>query len=179
MARRAEEIERNRGRFRKNLVGGTEISNLANVIVGVANQFTVYKKRADQAMLPLRLANAVVLQLLTDRDRVAELTVMPAVLSTTIDRDALSLHGATTLVWVGSVGPRPRASGYIEEANDLLSATRAGLTAAGAVPPVPSTPVARGDPQQRSRGRSRLYLCCCCDHGALKKLDKASYLALY
>ncbi len=131
-------------------------------------------------MPPLRLANAVVLQLLTDRDRIAELTVMPAVLSTTIDRDALSLHGATTLVWVGrSVGPRPRASGYIEEANDLLSATRAGLTAAGAVPPVPSTPVARGDPQQRSRGRSRLYLCCCCDHGAHKKLDKASYLALY
>jgi hypothetical protein len=27
-----------------------------------------------------------------------------------------------------SVGPRPRAPGYIEEANDLLSATRAGLT---------------------------------------------------
>jgi len=86
-------------------------------------------------MPPLRLENAVVLQLLTDRNRIAELTVMPAVLSTTIDRDALSLHGATTLVWVGSVGPRPGASGYIEEANDLLSATRAGLTAAGAVPP--------------------------------------------
>src|SRR5438093_6237829 len=66
------------------------------------------RKRADQAHAPLRLENAVVLQLLTDRDRIAELTVMPAVLSTTIDRDALSLHGATTLVWVGrSVGPRP------------------------------------------------------------------------
>jgi len=52
---------------------------------------------------------------------------------------------------LSGLGPsvRPRASGYIEEANDLLSATRAGLTAAGAVPPVPSTPVARGDPQQK------------------------------
>jgi len=139
MARRAEEIERNRGRFRKNLVGGTEISNLANVIVGWPINLPSIKRGRIKPMPPLRLENAVVLQLLTDRNRIAELTVMPAVLSTTIDRDALSLHGATTLVWVGrSVGPRPRASGYIEEANDLLSATRAGLTgcrrgAAGAI----------------------------------------------
>jgi hypothetical protein len=34
-------------------------------------------------------------------------------------------------------------SGYIEEANDLLSATPEGLNAAGAVPPAPSTPAER------------------------------------
>jgi hypothetical protein len=129
-------------------------------------------------MPPLRLANAVVLQLLTDRDRIAELTVMPAVLSTTIDRDALSLHERQLLSGLGGPSAQGRASGYIEEANDLLSATRAGLTAAGAVPPVPSTPVARGDPQQRSCGCSRLYLCCCCDHGAQKSLTK-HHILLY
>jgi hypothetical protein len=36
-----------------------------------------------------------------------------------------------------------RESGYIEETNDLLSASVAGLKAAGEVPPVPSTPVER------------------------------------
>jgi uncharacterized protein len=36
-----------------------------------------------------------------------------------------------------------RESGYIDEANDLLSATPAGLKAAGEVPPAPSTPVER------------------------------------
>src|SRR6267378_1820435 len=96
MARRAEEIERNRGRFRKNLVGGTEISNLANVIVGWPINLPSIKRGRIKPMPPLRLENAVVLQVLTDRNRIAELTVMPAVLSTTIDRDALSLHGATT-----------------------------------------------------------------------------------
>jgi hypothetical protein len=36
-----------------------------------------------------------------------------------------------------------RESGYIDEANDLLSATPAGLKAAGEVPPAPSTPAER------------------------------------
>jgi hypothetical protein len=36
-----------------------------------------------------------------------------------------------------------RESGYIEEANDLLSATPKGLNAAGEVPPAPSTPAER------------------------------------
>jgi hypothetical protein len=36
-----------------------------------------------------------------------------------------------------------RASGYIEETNDLLSATPAGLKTAGEVPPSPSTPAER------------------------------------
>jgi hypothetical protein len=36
-----------------------------------------------------------------------------------------------------------RESGYIEEANDLLSATSGGLKAAGEVPPAPSTPAER------------------------------------
>jgi hypothetical protein len=36
-----------------------------------------------------------------------------------------------------------RDSGYVEEINDLLSATPAGLKAAGAVPPAPSTPAER------------------------------------
>ena len=37
---------------------------------------------------------------------------------------------------LGGPSAQGRASGYIEVVNDLLSATRAGLTAAGAVPPV-------------------------------------------
>jgi hypothetical protein len=36
-----------------------------------------------------------------------------------------------------------RESGYIEEANDLLSVTPTGLNAAGEVPPAPSTPAER------------------------------------
>jgi hypothetical protein len=36
-----------------------------------------------------------------------------------------------------------RELGYVEEANNLLSATPAGLKAAGEVPPVPSTPAER------------------------------------
>jgi hypothetical protein len=36
-----------------------------------------------------------------------------------------------------------RESGYIEETNDLLSASPVGLKAAGAVPPAPSTPAER------------------------------------
>jgi hypothetical protein len=36
-----------------------------------------------------------------------------------------------------------RESGYIEETNDLLSATASGLKAAGEVPPAPSTPAER------------------------------------
>ena len=41
------------------------------------------------------IENAVVLQLLTDRNRIAEFTMVTAVLSTTIDGDALSLHRET------------------------------------------------------------------------------------
>jgi hypothetical protein len=145
----------------------------------VADQFTVYKKRADQAMAPLRLANAVVLQLLTDRDRIAELTVMPAVLSTTIDRDALSLHGATTLVCGTAPAARQARARRREKVIRLLDI-------AGGTRPWTDGPPSRCH-QHRLRaatlnkgaaGARDWYLCCCCDHGA-QKLDKASYLALY
>jgi hypothetical protein len=36
-----------------------------------------------------------------------------------------------------------RESGYVEETNDLLSASVSGLKAAGEVPPAPSTPAER------------------------------------
>jgi len=62
----------------------------------VAGQFTVYKrKRRDQAK-PILDQKAIALEPLTDPDQAAELTAMPAVLSTAIDRDALSLMAKGT-----------------------------------------------------------------------------------
>jgi hypothetical protein len=57
-------------------------------------QFTVYKKKGMNTIKPIPDQKAVVLEPLTNPDQAAEFTVMPAVLSTTIDRDASSLHDA-------------------------------------------------------------------------------------
>jgi hypothetical protein len=71
---------------------------------------------------------------------------------------ALAQHAAARFTWgqkATLAGLKPsggyfnagrkslRESGYIEEANDLLSATASGLEAAGEVPPAPSTPAER------------------------------------
>jgi len=45
---------------------------------------------------PFRIEKAVVLEPLTDPDQAAEFTVMPTVLSTAIDCDALSLRAKGT-----------------------------------------------------------------------------------
>jgi hypothetical protein len=45
---------------------------------------------------PFRIEKAVVLEPLTDPDQAAEFTVMPTVLSTAIERDALSLMAKGT-----------------------------------------------------------------------------------
>ena len=73
----------------------TEIA-FCNCGSDAADQFTVYKKKGVIKPSPFRIQKSVVLEPLTDPDQAAEFTVMPAVLSTAINCDALSLRAKGT-----------------------------------------------------------------------------------